>query len=420
MNLLVHLTRAVCRNNPAVSAPVQSKVVGIAAPARVGALLRVGPEAPSVVWSRPAPGLHAVGLGVAVEGPSEVEWLGGPPPFLPPGPCFGGWAFDAARPWSGFASERWFVPEVLASWDGQRPWLFAFGPDGTSEAALRARLARVEEVEPVTGRLEARRLGDDGTAYRALVTRALEEIGSGRVSKLVPARAIDVVGEREFSERAVLEALEARFPTCTTFLVRGADGSAFVGATPETLCEVRHGALRTEALAGTCAPGQGTELLASEKDRREHGAVVAGIRAALSPLVVGLEVLATPSLRELSNVTHLWTPIQARVVPGVAALDVARALHPTPAVAGTPVDAAREWLATHEGFERGWYAGAVGTRSAAGCELVVALRSALLRGATARVFAGAGVVEGSTPQAELEETGRKARPLLSILGVDDG
>ena len=87
----------------------------------------------------------------------------------------------------------------------------------------------------------------------------------------------------------MLKALEARFPTCRTFLVRGADGSAFVGATPETLCEVHGAALRTEALAGTRAPGQGRALLRSEKDRREHAAVVRGVREALAPVRAGLE-----------------------------------------------------------------------------------------------------------------------------------
>ncbi len=402
-----------------MSTPVQSRVVGIAAPARVGALFRLGPEAPSVVMSRPSLGVYAVGLGVAVEGPAEVSWIGGRPPHEPPGPCFGGWAFDAARPWAGYASERWFVPEVLASWDGQRAWLFAFGPDGTSEETLRRRLGRVEEVEPFTGRLEARRVGDGAPAYQALVSAALAEIASGRVSKLVPARAIDVACEREIPERAVLKALEARFPTCCTFLVRGADGSAFVGATPESLCDVVDGALRTEALAGTSAPGQGEALLSASKERREHAAVVDGIREALAPMVVGFEASSTPRLKELANVSHLWTPIQARLVPGVDALFAARALHPTPAVAGTPTDAAREWLAAHEGFARGWYAGAFGTRGAAGCSLVVALRSAWLLGAKARVFVGAGVVEGSKPEAELAETERKARPMLQSLGVAD-
>jgi salicylate biosynthesis isochorismate synthase/menaquinone-specific isochorismate synthase len=126
-----------------------------------------------------------------------------------------------------------------------------------------------------------------------------------------------------------------------------------------------------------------------------------------------------PRVKGLTNVDHLQTPIRARLKPGVEALQVARALHPTPAVAGTPRAASVEWLREHEGFSRGWYAGAVGHRGAGHLTLAVALRSALLDGARARVFVGAGLVVGSEAAAEWQETERKAHALLPALGVHD-
>jgi isochorismate synthase len=338
---------------------------------------------------------------------------------VPPGPWFGGWAFDAARPWPGFDAERWVLPEVLAWWDGRRAWWAAFGRVGTSESALRARLDAVSEVEPFTETLVARRSEGGQDAWAALVRAALAAIGEGRFGKLVGARAIAVEADAPFSERAVLKALEARHPQCWTFLVRGRDGRAFVGATPEILCEVSNDTLHTEALAGTSAAGHGGELLRSPKDRHEHAAVVEGIGQALAPFVVDLEFAMVPRVKVLANVDHLHTPMRARLKPGVSALELARALHPTPAVCGTPRPDALAWLAAHEGFSRGWYSGAVGHQGFGKLTLAVGLRSALLDGARAQVFVGAGLVGGSTPEAEWLETERKARALLPALGVLD-
>ena len=171
--------------------------------------------------------------------------------------------------------------------------------------------------------------------------------------------------------------------------------------------------LETDALAGT---GTGEALLESPKDRREHAWVVEAIVESLRPIT--REVVVEPvGLRRLANLVHLWTPIRATLREGVEAIDAARALHPTPAVGGTPRAAALEFLRRHEGFDRAGYAGAVGARGGDCLELWVGIRSALLEGPRATVYAGAGIVEGSTPQAEWAETERKAGAMLSALGV---
>jgi isochorismate synthase len=394
--------------------------VGFAMPAEAGALLRLGPEALSLAWANPSRGVHAVGLGVAGEGEGEVEWVGGPPASPPPGPWFGGWAFDAERPWRGFDAERWVLPEVLAWWDGRRAWWAAFGPQGTREGALRERLRAVHEVQPFTGVRSARRSDEGREAWHRLVEQALADIGAKKFDKLVVARVIELEATRPLPERAILKALEARHPQCWTFLVRGRDGRAFIGSSPETLCEVSGGVLLTEALAGTSAAGQGANLLGSAKDRREHAAVVEGIGEALAPFTAHLEVPTAPSVMALSNLDHLHTPMRALLKQGVVPVEVARALHPTPAVAGRPRLASVDWLRRHEGFARGWYTGAVGHRGSGRLTLAVGLRAALVDGARAQLFVGAGLVEGSTPEGEWHETERKARALLPVLGVEEG
>jgi salicylate biosynthesis isochorismate synthase/menaquinone-specific isochorismate synthase len=256
--------------------------------------------------------------------------------------------------------------------------------------------------------------------YQDLVVRALSAIGSQRFSKVVLAREIEVESEAVFSERLILKALEARNADCWTFLVRGRDGSAFVGASPELLCESHQGLFATDALAGTGALGDERLLLESEKNRREHQSVVDDIRARLDRFVVRLELPEGPSVKHLANLVHLHTPIRATLREGVRALDVAKSLHPTAAVAGAPTGAALDWLRQNEGFSRGWYTGAVGAVGAEGLTLAVALRSALITGHRARVFVGAGVVQGSTPEGEWFETERKAATMLVALGVSDG
>ncbi len=406
-------------NRAVRNTPATPSFVGLARPAEAGALLRLGPGELTVVWSNPSREQHASGLGVAGEGGGDITWLGPLPPRPPPGPWFGGWAFDAERPWAGFDAERWVLPEVLAWWDGRQPWLAAFAPAGTSVGELRARLDAVGEVEPQVARFAARATARPRADWDRLVAGALGELEAGRLAKVVVARVIDVEAAEPFPLRAVMKSLEARHKQCWSFLVRGRDGRAFIGASPETLCESCGDVLVTDALAGTAARGQGGALLRSEKDRREHAAVVEGIRASLRPFALEVAHAPSPAVKVLANVDHLHTPMRARLKPGVRHLEVARALHPTPAVAGTPRDASLAWLRAHEGFARGWYAGAVGAMGPAGLTLAVALRSALVHENRAEVFVGAGVVTGSTAEAEWVETERKARAVLPALGVDD-
>lgn len=395
------------------------RFTGFARPATLGALLRVGPEPLSVVWSNAARGVHVVGLGVVAEGGGEIDWLG-EVPRLPAGPWFGGWPFDPLRAWAGFEGERWVLPEVLTWWHGGRAWQAAFGPEGVSQTQLIARLDAVSEIEPFTAGLTSVARPGDSAHWSNLVQAALQAIDEGRFSKVVAARVIDVDCERAWPERAIMKALEARHPQCFTFLVRGRDGRAFIGASPEVLCEAEGDVFLTDALAGTASKGQGESLLRSQKDRREHVSVVDGIRESLAPFALNLEIPHTPSVKTLANVDHLHTPIRARLKPGVQALELARQLHPTPAVAGRPREASMKWLREHEPFARGWYTGVVGAMGPAHLTLAVGLRSALLDGSKAQVFVGAGIVEGSESEAEWLETERKARAVLPALGVNDG
>jgi isochorismate synthase EntC len=145
--------------------------------------------------------------------------------------------------------------------------------------------------------------------------------------------------------------------------------------------------------------------------------VVEHIARALEEVADHIHWPKEPRVRALANVAHLHTPVIARLAPGRGVADVAAALHPTPAVGGVPSAAALRFLAEHEALDRGLYAGLVGWVGEGRAELAVALRSALVRGNRARLFVGSGIVLGSSPEGEWEETELKARALLDALGA---
>lgn len=275
-------------------------------------------------------------------------------------------------------------------------------------------------VRPTPGRIQSRETGD----YRDLVRRGLQRIGSGKVEKIVLARALELIAEHPLHPLELLNTLREKFPDCYSFSVGNGSGSSFIGASPERLVRVSQQMLLTEALAGSIRRGQGASedaalaaaLLASEKDQREHRLVIESIRRRLGPLGLNLRHPEKPELRRLANVQHLFTPIETEVPKGFRTLQAVAALHPTPAVGGTPRIEALAGIAELETAPRGLYAGALGWVNArGGGEFFVGLRSAFISGARALAWAGAGIVAGSDPDRELAETDLKFRAFLDVL-----
>ena len=260
--------------------------------------------------------------------------------------------------------------------------------------------------------------------YRNAVARALELIAAQTFGKIVLARAKEMQAPEAFHPLQALNRLRERYADCFAFSVANGRGQSFIGASPERLLRVREGRLITEALAGSVRRGAsasedaalGGALLGDEKELREHRLVIASIVRRLAPLGIRPEHPDQPVLFRLANVQHLQTPVQAALPAGVRLLDVLGSLHPTPAVGGTPREAALPHIRTLEGFPRGLYAGALGWIDAhGGGEFFVGLRSALIDGANARLYSGAGIVAGSSPGKELAETELKFRAMQEAL-----
>jgi salicylate biosynthesis isochorismate synthase/menaquinone-specific isochorismate synthase len=351
---------------------------------------------------------------------AQVEWIGEAPDV--PGPWFGGLAFDAERDrgpeWAGFGDARWLLPRVAIAERSGRHFLLAFTRQAEESAARReldsvletAGARRVEGDVGETTRFFAPRQERDG--WDALLEQALERIRSGAIQKVVLARRMRAVIPRAVQVERLVDSLAARHPSCAIFAIAGADGGWFVGATPETLLRLEGSTVSVDALAGTLAVDQ---LAPGDKELREHAFVVEAAKSAIEPLAARLSFDPEPALVRLRHVVHLRTNLEATLRPGVSLTEVVRRLHPTPAVGGTPSAEALRFIRDHEGFDRGWYAGAVGWVGDRAAHLCVAIRSALFRGEEALIFAGAGIVAGSSADLEWDETARKSHAMLEAL-----
>jgi isochorismate synthase len=260
--------------------------------------------------------------------------------------------------------------------------------------------------------------------YRAAVAEAVERIGRAELRKVVLARTIEVDAGRPLDPKTLAHRLRAVDPDAYVFAAPTDDG-VIVGASPELLVSRRGREVRSNPLAGS-APRSGDPeedrasaeaLAASTKDQEEHVIVVEAVAEILAPFCEELTWDPEPVLRETPNVWHLSTSFQGILRdPAPTAVDLVAALHPTPAIAGTPTDAALAVIEELEPFDRGRYAGPVGWVDANGDgEWAIALRCAELRGDRAILFAGAGIVAGSDPSLELDETERKFRAFLDAL-----
>jgi isochorismate synthase len=189
-----------------------------------------------------------------------------------------------------------------------------------------------------------------------------------------------------------------------------------VGATPELLVRRSGANVTCRPMAGTVARDADAAALRSNKNSREHDYVASTVAAELERWCTDV-VAADPAPASFADVTHLVTDVRGVVrEEETSALDIARALHPTPAVAGTPRGAALHMIERLEPTERGNYAGPVGWVGAHGDgEFAVALRCAQIDDRHARLHAGAGIVAGSDPAAEWEETSVKFEPMLRAL-----
>lgn len=442
----------------AVAAWPGDRLVLLVAPAPAGpaeALWDALPGEPAVLWEPPGSPTWA-GVGVAEvfrdEGPQRLAAVqrrvatrlaGADVRALVDGveaepTVFGGAAFTSggasAGPWAAFGDACFVLPRWTYRLNGAGATLtLALAPGappadrlvGEAERILDALTSPAPEAGPAD--LEGWLAEDDEEGWRRQVAAAHAAIAASRLHKVVLVRRTVVVMDVPPDAATLLRRLRSTDDGLYRFGFRLGE-AAFVGASPELLVARRGQRVWSEALAASIprphSADAGAErelaaaLLGDPKQRWEHALVVDAVRRSLAPVCRSLDLPDGPEVRVLPHLLHLSTPIRGVLAAPVPLGELARLLHPTPAVGGEPTDAALAFLERYEPSPRGWFAGPVGRITAGGDgELAVALRSALVRGREAHVYAGAGIVAASDATSELRETRAKARTCLAALGV---
>lgn len=335
------------------------------------------------------------------------------------------WAFEElpAKPshWGNrLPAARLVLPRRLLWRQPERGWEILSTQVGADEdpGAVAERLVGPLPQVPTVAPAPWPRVAID---YTEQVDDAISLIADGMMRKVVLARAVDEAVHA--SHATMLERLAAT-PGATVYAHDLDDGALFLGATPEQLFAITDTHITTMALAGSCRRGENDaedlaligELLSSTKQRKEHNLVVEHLSVQLKHRCKPFIIPNTPHHRLVTNLIHLETRIQAELLrPDY--LDVLNAVHPTPAVCGLPTTTAAHYITRHEHLHRGLYAGVLGWMTADACRLVVPLRGGIMHpdGVRARLFAGAGIVETSDPQAEFHETELKLGPMRKAI-----
>ncbi|HJS28724.1 MAG TPA: isochorismate synthase [Anaerolineales bacterium] len=420
--------------------------------------------APRIYWASLQDEVNFVGYGVAAQltasGPrrfkkiqslstrlfSNIALIGNSRPagILPR--LFGGFSFnpdpDPLSLWAGFSAACFILPRYLISRYRGQIWLTVNHQLREGDDLDEILWLFTDQVEELKAELRQEGPGDPDLQTRAEQIQ-VEEVGSrsdweagisiairsierGELRKLVIARSILVNSTQSIDPARALMQLGKDYQDCYRFLFEPVPGKAFFGATPELLIGVGETSAATVALAGSARRGKSARedreiaesLLEDPKEREEHGLVVETIRESLVPFVRSVEIPESPRVRKLSNIQHLETQIRMNLKKSGSIISLVEALHPTAAVGGVPREDALRLISEVERTTRGWYASPVGWIDHRGNGLfTVAIRSAISSGNQAMLYAGAGIVRESDPEAEWEETSLKFKPILAALGA---
>jgi len=345
---------------------------------------------------------------------------------------FGGLRFEAQRGgdavWDGWGGCEFGLPACGIEKNSHRTVFFVQALAG-SEKSLQAALYFLGNCSLQCRTLQQSQASEKHitllptrTLWEANIAAALDEISMGVLQKIVLARRTYIAWDAPRCAFCILATLRALEPLCYCYAAFGTE-SVFLGASPELLYHRRSTLLHTEAVAGTVGSSHSTDadtcaanrLAQSEKHLREHNIVRDWIKEQLAALCIAPPHCAELQIRKLHSLQHLVTPITATLRDDTTDAALLRVLHPTPAVAGRPREAALHWIASHEPFERGWYAAPVGWIAPDGAKFIVALRCAMLKKNEAYLYTGAGIVSGSDPTQEWEELDNKTTTLRKAI-----
>jgi menaquinone-specific isochorismate synthase len=352
---------------------------------------------------------------------------------------FGGLAFDStkqpSKKWASFGGSYFFLPTFLLTKQKGQCYLtrtLVCRPSDHADELMR-QLQQSEdtifrslkmshwEKQPWNPLIEQKDQGLE--EWNHMASEAIQTMEERVLNKVVLARSRNLTFQNELSSDDLICSLrEQQENTCIFCLEKGS--AAFLGATPERLVKKSGRRIYSACLAGSVARGKTNEedaclgewLLNDQKNDLEHQYVVSTVRDSLIDLCERLNIPDRPVLMKNKNIQHLYTSVEGICAESASVFDFVERLHPTPALGGLPRDAAMNWIREHEQLDRGFYAAPIGWCDVQeDGEFDVGIRSALINGREALLYAGCGVLKDSIPEQEYEETAIKFKPMLNTL-----
>ncbi len=341
---------------------------------------------------------------------------------------------DNSTLWNDFADSQWYIHKFSLFSDKDKNFLvynFVFDKNKVAKN-IKEFTKELNSIDSISKRkiifqkIKIKKNNRDDIKERerwvSIVQEALKKIASNKFRKIVLSRKVKLeLNSKPMISNLILK-LNDRYPDCYIFAFHKKN-SIFFGASPEKLARFSDGWIEADALAGSISRGKtekedllkANELLSSKKNLTEQKAVVDFIADSFSEFSDKIIFNDKPIIRKLPNIQHLWTPIKAKLNTDKIIFSILKEIHPTPAICGVPWSVAMTSILDMEKQSRGLYAGVIGWFNFhQEGEFAVSIRSALLCKSTVYAFAGCGIVEGSDPQIEYEETKLKLKPILSL------
>lgn len=352
---------------------------------------------------------------------------------------FGGFSFDPLNPkkseWVSFPETYFALPVFqLQEKDGKtfisiHQFTKELGGEHALPGLRKKRDELIQSAKRLNGKVHSKQVVESHQelhkdVYMESIDQVTAAIKAGQAAKVVIARCMELAFKEQVTAAAALSQVSKEQTSSYLFGIE-AEEQFFFGATPERLVKVEKGMALSTCLAGSTRRGKdekedlalGAELLLDRKNRSEHQYVVDMIDQVFKEHCEGVNIPQKPELMKIRDIQHLHTPVRGSLKDGAGLMDLVKSLHPTPALGGEPKQQALSLIRQYETMNRGFYAAPVGWMDSRGDgEFAVAIRSALLDGKRAFLYAGGGIVANSTPQSEYAETWVKFRPMLRALG----
>jgi menaquinone-specific isochorismate synthase len=350
----------------------------------------------------------------------------------------GGTKFSSGKgseEWKDFADNDWFIPRFLFYKKDEEQWLvvnFFLIPNPTADVQINCLMEQVCRFNKegslfpkVNEAIQIHSHKNGISEWNNMISEAVNKINGGLFKKVVLSRRVSADIKSSLSFNYFLSELKQNYQNCTVFLYKS-ENSILFGATPEQLLKLKDNSLEFDALAGSAKRGRTKEeddklaysLLRDKKNSDEHNHVIDFIKDTASAYVKNLRLFDT-GIKKFSNIQHIYTPIKAELNSFEQIFRLVDAIFPTPAICGYPKRPSYDYIIDSEKFDRGLFCGIIGLISPGELDLVVAIRSALLNNNKLYVYAGCGIVKGSSPASEYEETELKMEPILSLFNNEN-